>query len=47
MKQQISITVEEELVKQSKKLIREGSFRNKSHVFEYALQSLLRTRGDE
>lgn len=45
MKQQISITVEEELVTQSKKLIREGSFRNKSHVFEYALKNLLDNQG--
>ena len=41
MKQQISITVEEDLIKQSKKLVRGGSFRNKSHIFKYALQNLI------
>ena len=41
MKKQVSITVEESLLVTVGKLIKEGSFRNKSHLFEYALKKYL------
>lgn len=42
MKEKISITVEEDLLKLADEIVKEGRFRNKSHILEYALRLLLR-----
>lgn len=42
MKRKISITVEEELVSRIEAELKQGLFRNKSHVVEYALMKLLK-----
>lgn len=45
MKSKLSITVDQPLVEEIEKRIAEGSFRNKSHVLEYALKCFLRGEG--
>lgn len=42
MKQKLSITIEEETIKLLDEAIKEGVFRNKSHVVEYSLNKTLR-----
>ena len=42
MKTKLSISMDEELVKQIEANLEEGSFRNKSHIIEYALKEFLR-----
>lgn len=42
MKQKLSITIDEEKIKQIEKMLKEGKFRNKSHVLEYSLDNLLK-----
>ena len=42
MKTKLSISMDEELVKQIELNLEEGSFRNKSHIIEYALKEFLR-----
>ena len=41
MKQKLSITIEEETVEKLNEVVKEGRFRNKSHVVEYSLNKLL------
>ena len=41
MKQKLSITIENELIKKLDETLKEGLFRNKSHIVEYALTKLL------
>ena len=41
MKIQTSITVDQEILLKLKEKIRDGSFRNKSHLFEFAVRKLL------
>jgi Arc/MetJ-type ribon-helix-helix transcriptional regulator len=41
MKHQISITIEKEILVRAKEKLREGLFRNKSHLFEYSLKKYL------
>ncbi len=41
MKTQVSITIEEELLLRVKRKLEDGSFRNKSHLFEFAVRKLL------
>lgn len=41
MKIQTSITVDEEVMLKLKERLRDGSFRNKSHLFEFAVRKLL------
>ncbi len=41
MKQKLSITIEEETVERLSEAVKEGRFRNKSHVVEYSLNKLL------
>lgn len=41
MKIQTSITIEQEIMLKLKERIRDGSFRNKSHLFEFAVRKLL------
>jgi len=42
MKKKISITVEEELISKIEKELKQGLFRNKSHIVEYAIMQLLK-----
>ena len=42
MKLKLSISMDENLVKKTEEIVDEGRFRNKSHIFEYALKSLLK-----
>jgi len=44
MKQKISITIEEDSIKQIDEILKEGMFRNKSHVLEYSLKKFLNER---
>jgi Arc/MetJ-type ribon-helix-helix transcriptional regulator len=41
MKVQTTITVNEDTIKGIQERVREGSFRNKSHFFEYAAKKFL------
>ncbi len=41
MKQKISVTVDENLLIELEKILSDGKFRNKSHVFEYAVKKLI------
>ena len=41
MKHRISITIDEEILVKAKTKLREGLFRNKSHLFEYSLKKYL------
>ncbi len=47
MKQKISITVEEEVLKVIDKHLESGIFRNKSHMFELAVKRLLEEEGSQ
>jgi len=49
MKQKLSITIDEGKVRLIEKLLKEGKFRNKSHILEYGLDILLKenTQGVE
>lgn len=42
MKQKLSITIDEEKIKEIKKIIQEGRFRNKSHILEFSLDKFLK-----
>ena len=42
MKQKLSITIDENKIKEIEKLLKEGRFRNKSHVLEYSLNKFLK-----
>ena len=39
MKKKLSITINEEKIKELEKLLEDGRFRNKSHVIEYSLDN--------
>ncbi len=41
MKQKLSITIEEDKIKIIEKILKEGLFRNKSHILEYSLDKFL------
>ena len=42
MKKKLSITIDEKLIAEINKQLKQGVFRNKSHVIEYAVMQLLR-----
>lgn len=44
MKQKLSVTIEEDIVKQIEEKVGERVFRNKSHIIEYALYRLLKEK---
>lgn len=46
MKQKLSITVDEGLIKTIEDMLKDGLFRNKSHVIEYAVSQWLK-KGDK
>jgi len=41
-KQKLSITIEEDSVKVIEEMLKEGLFRNKSHILEYSLNKFLK-----
>jgi Arc/MetJ-type ribon-helix-helix transcriptional regulator len=41
MKTKLSISMDEELVKLAETIVKEGKFRNKSHIVEYALKKFM------
>lgn len=47
MKQKISISVEEETIKLLEEIIKDGRFRNKSHLVEYSVNKLLKGEKNE
>ena len=47
MKLRMSISVDEETVKKIQDKLRTGSFRNKSHVVEYAVRKLVNGAKDD
>jgi len=47
MKVQASITIDEKVMSMIQDKLRDGSFRNKSHVFEFAVRKLLEGDKDE
>lgn len=42
MKQKISVTIDEKTIRSVEQIIKEGLFRNKSHILEYALVKFLK-----
>ena len=42
MKQKLSVTLDEKTLKKVDEIIKEGLFRNKSHVVEYSLNKTLK-----
>ena len=42
MKQKLSITIDEERIREIEELIKEGRFRSKSHILEYSLNKFLK-----
>ncbi len=44
MKEQVSITINKELLKEIEESLKDGLFRNKSHLFEYAVRRLLKEK---
>ncbi len=42
MKQKLSITIDEETVVLLEKMLKDGTFRNKSHAVEFSLNKILR-----
>jgi Arc/MetJ-type ribon-helix-helix transcriptional regulator len=47
MKQKISVTIDEKTVKLIEKTVKEGVFRNKSHIVEFSLNKILKERQNE
>lgn len=41
MKHKLSITMEQEIILRMNNLMRDGTFRNKSHMIEFAVRKLL------
>jgi len=42
MKRKLSVTIEKDTVELMEGMVKEGRFRNKSHILEYAVDKLLR-----
>ena len=42
MKQKLSVTIDEKTIKIIENMLKEGLFRNKSHVIEYSLNKFLK-----
>ena len=45
MKQKLSITIEEKMVEILEKMVKDGTFRNKSHAIEFSLNKILKNNG--
>lgn len=46
MKQKLSISIDKETIEKLEDYISEGSFRNKSHVVEFALNKFMRKENE-
>lgn len=44
MKQKLSITIDGEIIKFIEESLKEGLFRNKSHVVEYSINKILKDK---
>ncbi len=44
MKQKISVTIDEKTIQKVEDRLKEGLFRNKSHIIEYSLNKFLENR---
>ena len=42
MKKKLSISIEEDKIKLLERLVKDGRFRNKSHLIEYSIDKFLR-----
>ena len=40
-KQKLSVSMDKKLISVAEEIVKEGRFRNKSHIIEYALKSFL------
>ena len=47
MKQKLSISIDEKKIKILESLLKEGKFRNKSHIIEYSLDKFLKENKNE
>ena len=47
MKQKLSITINEETIKLLDEAVKEGSFRNKSHIVEFSLNKFLKEKQND
>lgn len=47
MKHQVSISIEEDLLLRLKEKLRDGTFRNQSHLFELAVRRMLEEKNDK
>ena len=47
MKQKLSVTLDEETLKKVDEIIKEGLFRNKSHVVEFSLNKILKEKQND
>lgn len=46
MKQKLSVSLNENLLKQIDKLVETGKFRNKSHVVEFSVNKIVENEGE-
>ena len=46
MKTKISISIDEDTLKRIERLLKEGLFRNKSHIIEYSVKKVLREENE-
>ncbi len=46
MKRKISISIEESAVAELEKFVADGSFRNKSHIVEFAVRKFVKEKGE-
>jgi Arc/MetJ-type ribon-helix-helix transcriptional regulator len=44
MKRKVSVSIEENTIEKLEDYVRDGSFRNKSHVVEYAINKFMEER---
>ena len=47
MKQKLSISIDDETIKLLEKLVKEGRFRNKSHLIEYSINKFIKGEEDD
>ncbi len=47
MKQKLSITIDEKTIKLLEEMLKDGTFRNKSHAIEFSLNKTLKYKGKE
>jgi len=45
VKHKTSVSLEEETIFEMRKAVREGLFRNKSHIMEYSIKKILKEMG--